>query len=40
MPLDDAIARLKTEADSRRAPQAAPPPAAPAVEEKAEDHTY
>ena len=40
MPLDDAIARLKTEAESRRAPQAAALPAAATTEEKAEDHTY
>jgi threonyl-tRNA synthetase len=40
MPLDEAIARLKAEAESRRAPKATPLPAAPPAEEKAEDHTY
>jgi threonyl-tRNA synthetase len=40
MPLHEAIARLKTEAESRRAPKATPLPAAPPAEEKAEDHTY
>ena len=41
MPLDEALARLKAEAESRRGPQAAPPPpAVPTVEEEAEDHTY
>src|SRR5262249_13643967 len=40
MPLDESIARLKSEAESRRAPMAAPLPAAAPTEEKAEDHTY
>ena len=40
MPLVDAIARLKAEAESRKAGQAAAPPPAPTAEEKAEDHTY
>ena len=40
MPLDQAIARLKTEAESRRAPTAAPLPPVATTEEKAQDHTY
>jgi threonyl-tRNA synthetase len=40
MPLDEAIVRLKTEVDSRRAPQVPSPPPAATTEEKAEDHTY
>jgi threonyl-tRNA synthetase len=40
IPLDEAIARLKTEAESRQARQIATPSAAPPAEEKAEDHTY
>ncbi len=40
MPLDEALARLEAERDSRQSRQAAPPPAALAVEEEGEDHTY
>ncbi|MHB1560299.1 MAG: threonine--tRNA ligase, partial [Isosphaeraceae bacterium] len=40
MPLDEAIARIKAESDSRRAPQAAPPAVAATTEETAADHTY
>jgi threonyl-tRNA synthetase len=40
MPLVDALARLKTEAETRRAPKSDPLPAAATTEEKAEDHTY
>jgi threonyl-tRNA synthetase len=41
MPLDDALARLKSEVESKQGRQAAPPPAVvPPAEETAEDHTY
>ena len=40
MPLDEAIARLKAEAESRQGPAGRAPPAGPPTEEKAEDHTY
>ncbi len=40
MPLDQAIARLKTEAETRRAPRSTPLPSAATTEEKAQDHTY
>lgn len=40
MPLDEAIARIKAESDSRRAPQVAPPAVAATTEETAADHTY
>jgi threonyl-tRNA synthetase len=40
MPLDEALARLVAERDSRKSRQVAPPPAAPTVEEEGEDHTY
>ena len=40
MPLDEALNRLKAEADSQRAPTTAPLPAVLTTEETAQDHTY
>ena len=40
MPLAEAVAQLKAEADARTIRQVAPPPAAAPVEEKAEKHEY
>jgi threonyl-tRNA synthetase len=40
LPLNEALARLVDERDSRRSRQVAPPPTSPGVEEEGEDHTY
>ena len=40
MPLDEALARLVAERDSRKSRQVAPMAAAPGAEEEGKDHTY
>jgi threonyl-tRNA synthetase len=40
MSLEEAVARLQTERDSRRSRQSAAPPAAPPADHGTEDHTY
>jgi threonyl-tRNA synthetase len=40
IPLEQALARLVADRDGRKSKPVAPPPAAPAIELEAEDHTY